>query len=73
MKKKITTIIFIILGILVLLFIRSNYSDHNLKRTVEACMLATKQTSKNFNKEEARKYCEEQIKKNKKSELGFDY
>tara|TARA_Y100000590_G_C15376680_1_gene884717 strand:+ start:375 stop:581 length:207 start_codon:yes stop_codon:yes gene_type:complete len=68
MKKKITTIILIIVGILVLFFIRSNYSDHNLKRTVEACMLATKQTSNDFNKEEARKYCEKQIKKNIKNE-----
>ena len=50
-------------GIFILFFIRSNYSDHNLKRTVEACMLAQKQTSKNFNKKESRKYCEEEIKK----------
>ena len=69
MKNKIITIILIIVGIAILLFLRTNYSDHNLKRTVQACMLAQKQTSKNFNKHEAKKYCEEEIKKNiKKSE-----
>ena len=55
MKKNIITIILIIVGIIVLFLIRSNYSDHNLKRTVEACVLAKKQTTKNFNRQEAKK------------------
>ena len=63
MKKNIITIILIIVGIIVLFLIRSNYSDYNLKRTVEACVLAKKQTTKNFYRQEAKKYCEEEIKK----------
>ncbi len=63
MKNKIITVLLILVGIFVLFFIRSNYSEHNLKRTIEACILAQKQTSKNFNKKESRKYCEEEIKK----------
>jgi len=63
MKNKIITIILIIVGISVLFFIRVNYSDHNLKRTVAACMLGLKQTSQNFNKQEAKEYCEKEIKK----------
>ena len=41
------------------------YSDHNLKKTVAACVLAQKQTTKSFDAEKARKFCKEEIKKRK--------
>ena len=66
MKKNFLTVVLIIVGIIILLFIRTKYSDHNLKRTVSACMYAQKQISKSFDAEEARKHCEEKIKKNVK-------
>ena len=42
MKKNFLTVVLIIVGIIILLFIRTQYSDHNLKRTVSACMYAEK-------------------------------
>ena len=41
------------------------YSDHNLKKTVAACVLAQKQTSNSFNLEDAKQFCEEKIRKKK--------
>ena len=62
MKKNILTIGLVVLAILVLSLLRTNYKEHNLKRTISACVLAKKQTSTSFNLEEAKKFCEEEIK-----------
>ena len=64
MIKNILIFIFIIVGMAVIL----NFSDHNLKRAVDACLAGSQKLteSKKTDLEEARKFCEEQIKKNKK-------
>ena len=49
--------------IVVIYFLRTNFSEYNLKKTVSACILAQKQTSKSFDIEKAKKFCEESIKK----------
>ena len=64
MKNKILTVISIIFGIIILFLVRNIYSDHNLKKTVAACVLAQKQTSNSFNIEEAKQFCEDKIRKN---------
>ena len=64
MKNKIITIVFIIAAIVALSLVRSEYSDHNLEKTIQACIVAQKQTSKSFNLEESREYCKKEIKKN---------
>ena len=61
MVKNILIFAFIILGMLVIL----NFSDHNLKRAVDACLAGSQKLSKSkiTNLDEAKKFCEEQIKK----------
>ena len=59
MKKKLLFVAFIV----VTMFVIFKYSDHNLNKTVSACMVAQKQTNKSFNPEKARKFCEDEIKK----------
>ena len=63
MVKNILIFIFIILGVIVIL----NFSDHNLKRAVDACLAGSQKLSdsKITDLEEAKKFCEDQIKKNK--------
>ena len=63
MKKKILFVIFIAIA----MFIIFKYSDHNLNRTIQACIVAQKQTSETFNHEKAKKFCKEEIKKQKKN------
>ena len=48
-----------------LYFSTSKFGDHNLKKTISACVVAQKQTSANFDREKAKKFCEEEIKKRK--------
>jgi len=59
MKKKLLFVAFILIA----MFVIFKYSDHNLNKTVSACMVAQKQTNKSFDPEKARKFCEEEIKK----------
>ena len=63
MIKIILIFIFIVLGMVVIL----NFSDHNLKRAVDACLAGSQKLSKTkiADLEEAKKFCEEQIKNKK--------
>ena len=44
-----------------------NFKDHNFKRAVDACLAGSQKlsTSKITDIEKAKKFCEEEIKKNK--------
>ncbi len=63
MIKNILIIVFIIIGMIVVL----NFNDHNFKRAVDACLAGSQKLSKSKITDlgEARKFCEEEIKKNK--------
>ena len=58
----------IIFGIIILSIFRVKYSDYNLNKTISACIVAQKQTSQSFNKEQARQFCKEEIKKSIKGD-----
>jgi len=61
MKNKISTVISIIFVIIILYLVRNIYSEHNLKKTIGACILAQKQNS-NTSIEEAKQFCEDKIR-----------
>ena len=62
-KKILNYLIFIIIASILLYFARNNYKEFNINKAISACVLAQSQTSENFNKELAKKECEEKIKK----------
>ena len=66
MKNKILTVISLIVVVIILILFGNIYSDHILKKTIGACVLAQKQTSNSFNIEEAKQFCEDKIRKNRK-------
>ena len=59
MKKNILLVIFLIIAV----FAISKFSDHNLKKSISACVLAQLQTAESPDAEKAKKFCEEQLKK----------
>ena len=63
MTKNILIFLSIVLGMVIVL----NFSDHNLKRAVDACLAGSQKLSKSkiTDLTEAKIFCEEQIKKNK--------
>ena len=63
MTNNFKMIALIIFRIIILSIFRVKYSDYNLNKTISACIVAQKQTSQSFNKEQARKFCKEEIKK----------
>tara|TARA_B100000029_G_scaffold101673_1_gene92042 strand:- start:1141 stop:1335 length:195 start_codon:yes stop_codon:yes gene_type:complete len=63
MKQKTSTILFIVIAIVALWFVRNQYSDYNISKTISACIVAKKQTSEKFDPQEAKEYCLKQIKK----------
>ena len=63
MIKNILIFVFIVLAMVVTL----NFSDYNLKRAVDACLAGSQKLSKTklTDLREAKKFCEEEIRKNK--------
>ena len=61
--KNMLIVIFIIVGLYVVL----DFRDHNFKRAVDACLAASQKLSESkiTDLEETKKFCEEQIKKEK--------
>ena len=66
MKNKISTVILILVTIIIIYFLRTNFSEYNVKKTISACVIAQKRTSISFDIEKAKKFCEEKIRKQKK-------
>ena len=62
-KKNIFIIILILLGS----YLIFDFKDYNLKRAVDACLAGSQKLSetKITDLDEAKKFCEEEIKKNK--------
>ena len=62
-KKNILIFIFIAIGMYLVL----SFNDHNFKRAVDACLAGSQKLSESkiTDLKEARKFCEDQIKKNK--------
>tara|TARA_Y100000996_G_scaffold245205_1_gene192825 strand:- start:312 stop:494 length:183 start_codon:yes stop_codon:yes gene_type:complete len=58
MKKNIIIIIFIIIGLLIIY----NFRDHNQKRAIDACVAGSQKLEQPMTIEEAKKFCENEIK-----------
>ena len=59
--KNMLIVIFIIAGLYVVL----DFRDHNFKRAIDACVAGSQKLNQPMTKDEAKKFCEDQIKKNK--------
>ena len=63
MNNNLKMVVLIIFGVIVLYIFQIKYSDHNLNKSISACIVAQKQTSKSFNLEESKKFCKDKITK----------
>ncbi len=66
MNNNLKVVALIIFGVIVLYLFQTKYSDHNLNKTISACIVAQKQTSKSFDLKKSKKFCEEKIRKSLK-------
>ena len=65
MKKNFLKLIFILIAIILIYFLKTYFSEYNREKSISACVMAQKMTSESFDLEKSRKYCEEQVKKQK--------
>jgi len=63
MKNNIKMITIVVLGIIALYFFNMKNSDHNINRSISACIVAQKKTLKSFDLEKSKIYCEKKVKK----------
>ena len=66
MNNNLKMIALIIFAVIVLYIFKIKYSDHNLNKSISACIVAQKQTSKSFDLKQAKKLCKEEITKSVK-------
>tara|TARA_B100001559_G_scaffold253458_1_gene217304 strand:- start:39 stop:227 length:189 start_codon:yes stop_codon:yes gene_type:complete len=59
--KNILIVIFIFVGFYVIL----DFRDHNFKRAIDACIAGSKKLDQPMSSKEAKKFCEDQINKEK--------
>ena len=56
--KNILIVIFIMVGLYIIL----EFRDHNFKRAIDACVAGSQKLNQPMTKDEAKKFCEDQIK-----------
>ena len=67
MSNNLKMIALIVFGVIVLYIFQIKYSDHNLNKSISACIVAQKQTSKSFDLKQAKKHCKEEVTKSVKN------
>ena len=67
LKNNFLKFIVILLGVVVIYFLRTNFSEYNLGKSISACVVAQKRTSESFDYEKAKKFCEDEIREQKKT------
>ena len=65
MNKNVLKLIIVLIGIIIIYYAKTNFSEYNLEKSISACVVAQKRTSESFDLEKSKKYCEEQVRKQK--------
>ena len=55
------------LAIILIYFLKTNFTEYNLKKSINACIVAKKRTSETFDLKKSKKYCEEEVRKQKEN------
>ncbi len=63
MTNNIKMLGIIIFGVIVLYYFNLKNSDHNINKSISACIVAQKKTLKSFDLEKSKIYCEKKVKK----------
>ena len=64
LKNNLIKFTIILFGIIALYyFLKTNFKEYNIEKSISACIVAKKRTSESFDLEEAKKFCEKEIRK----------
>ena len=69
MKNNFLKFIIILIGLIAIYFyfFKDKFSEYNLEKSINACIVAQKRTSETFDMKKTKKYCEEQVRKQKEN------
>ena len=63
MTNNVKMIVLVIFGVIALYIFQIKNSDHNINKSISACIVAQKKTSEFFDLEKSKDFCEEKVKK----------
>ena len=67
LKRNLVRIFVILFAVIIIYFLKDNFTEYNLSKSISACVMAQKKTSKSFDLKKSKKFCEEQVRKQKES------
>ena len=62
MTNNIKMIVLVVLGVIALYIFQIKQNDHNLNKSISACVVAQKRTSKSFDLEKAKNFCNKRVR-----------
>ena len=63
LKNNLIKYTIILTGIIAIFyFLKTSFSEYNIKKSISACVVAKKRVSESFDLEEAKKFCEKEIR-----------
>ena len=65
LKRNLLRFIAILFVAMLFYFLKNNFIEYNLEKSISACVVAQKRTSESFDLEKVKKFCEEKIRKQK--------
>ena len=67
MKKNLPKLIFVLVVIILVYFLKTYFEEYNLSKSISACIVAQQRTSESFDLEKSKKHCEERVRKQKEA------
>ena len=67
MKKHLSKLIFVLVVIILVYFLKTYFAEYNLSKSISACVVAQQRTSESFDLEKSKKHCEERVRKQKEA------
>tara|TARA_B100000579_G_scaffold369895_1_gene331600 strand:+ start:339 stop:548 length:210 start_codon:yes stop_codon:yes gene_type:complete len=67
LKRNLLRLLVILFAVIIIYFLKNNFTEYNLSKSISACIFAQKKTSKSFDLEKSKKYCEETVRKQKEA------
>ena len=67
MKKIIPKVIFIIVAIILIYFLKTNFAEYNIEKSISACVLGEKRTSESFDLKKSKNIAKSRLENRKKT------
>ena len=67
LKRNLLRLLVILFAVIIIYFLKDKFSAYNLEKSISACVVAQKRTSEIFDLEKSKKYCKEQVTKQKEN------